>query len=125
MRQRARIVKDMAIREQLAVKGKLPDFAIFVAVEQMFFHCAKCTIRSGLWSPDAWPALAGLATLAETLVSAGKPVETVEQLQEQIDSDAATNLYGTWGFAPTRYPPEPAYTASRCGCEIKRLAPKI
>jgi len=90
---RAIIVRDLAIREQLAVKGKLPDFAIIVAVEQMFFHCAKCIIRSGLWSPDAWPTLAGLATLAETLVSAGKPVETVEQLQKEIDDDASTNLY--------------------------------
>jgi len=90
---RAIIVRDAAIREQLAVKGKLPDFAIIVAVEQMFFHCAKCIIRSGLWSPDAWPALTGLASLAETLVSAGKPAETVEQLQVEIDNDAAKNLY--------------------------------
>jgi len=90
---RAIIVRDIAIREQLAVNGKLPEFAIIVAVEQMFFHCAKCIIRSGLWAPESWPATAGLATLAETLVSAGKPEESVEHLQVQIDNDAATNLY--------------------------------
>ena len=90
---RAIIVRDIAIREQLAVKGKLPEFAIIVAVEQMFFHCAKCMIRSSLWTPESWPTLSGLSTLAETLVSAGKPDESVEQLQEQIDKDAATNLY--------------------------------
>lgn len=90
---RAIVVRDLYIREQLAVNGKLPEFAIIVAVEQMFFHCAKCIIRSGLWTPESWPAVAGLASLAETLVSAGKPAESVEQLQEQIDNDAATNLY--------------------------------
>lgn len=90
---RAVIVRDIAIREQLAVNGKLPEFAIVVAVEQMFFHCAKCIIRSGLWIPASWPATSGLATLAETLVAAGKPDESVEQLQAEIDQDAATNLY--------------------------------
>lgn len=90
---RAIIVRDVAIRDQLAVNGKVPEFAIVVAVEQMFFHCAKCIIRSGLWAPESWPALSGLATLAETLVSAGKPEESVEELQAQIDNDAATNLY--------------------------------
>lgn len=90
---RAVIVRDIAIREQLAVNGKLPEFAIVVAVEQMFFHCAKCIIRSGLWTPASWPATSGLATLAETLVAAGKPDESVEQLQAEIDQDAATNLY--------------------------------
>jgi PPOX class probable FMN-dependent enzyme len=90
---RAVIVRDIAVREQLAVNNKVPEFAIVVAVEQMFFHCAKCMIRSGLWTPDSWPAVSGLATLAETLVSAGKPAESVEQLQALIDTDAATNLY--------------------------------
>ena len=90
---RAIIVRDIAIREQMAVNAKAPEFAIIVAVEQVFFHCAKCVIRSGLWTPEAWPAAAGLATLAETLVSAGKPEESVVQLQERIDNDAATNLY--------------------------------
>jgi CYTH domain-containing protein len=37
--------------------------------------------------------VSGLATLAESLVSAGKPEERVEELQTQIDNDAAENLY--------------------------------
>jgi predicted pyridoxine 5'-phosphate oxidase superfamily flavin-nucleotide-binding protein len=90
---RAVIVRDLAVREPLAVAAKVPDFAIVVAVEQVFFHCAKCIIRSGLWTPGSWPAVAGLASLAETLVAAAKPEESVEQLQRQIDDDAATHLY--------------------------------
>lgn len=90
---RAIVVRDAALREQLGLNGKVPEFAIVVAVEQMFFHCAKCVIRSGLWKPDSWPSTAGLASLAQTLVSAAKPEETVAQLQELIDTDAANNLY--------------------------------
>jgi uncharacterized protein len=90
---RAVIVRDIAVRNPLAVNGKVPEFAIVVAVEQVFFHCAKCIVRSGLWTPEAWPAAAGLATLAQTLVAAAKPDESVEQLQAAIDNDAATNLY--------------------------------
>jgi uncharacterized protein len=90
---RAIIVKDIAIREQLKVKEKVPELAIIVAVEQMYFHCAKCMIRSGLWAPESWPAASGLASLAETLVSAAKPDESVQQLQARIDEDAAKNLY--------------------------------
>jgi uncharacterized protein len=90
---RAIIVRDKTVREQLAVKDKVPEFAIIVSVEQVFFHCAKCMIRSGLWAPEMWPAASGLATLAETLVSAARPAESVEQLQARIEEDAATNLY--------------------------------
>jgi PPOX class probable FMN-dependent enzyme len=90
---RAIIVRDIEVRSLLAVREKVPEFAIIVAIEQVFFHCAKCMIRSGLWAPESWAGGAGLATLAETLVAAGKPAESVEELQAAIDNDAATNLY--------------------------------
>ena len=90
---RALIVRDIELRSQLAVNAKVPELALVVDVEQVFFHCAKCVIRSGLWTPGSWPDASGLASLAETLVSAAKPDESVEQLQARIDNDAATNLY--------------------------------
>ena len=90
---RALIVRDEAVRAPLAVRGKLPEFAIVVTVEQMFFHCAKCVIRSKLWQPDAWPDLAGLPSLAETMVSAGKLDLSVVEMQAGIDHDAATRFY--------------------------------
>lgn len=90
---RAIIVRDLSIREEMVVGGKLPEFAIVVEVDQMFFHCAKCMIRSNLWKPDRWPALAGLPSLAETMVSAGKLRESVQEMQAIVDNDAATRLY--------------------------------
>ncbi|WP_407543030.1 pyridoxamine 5'-phosphate oxidase family protein (plasmid) [Deinococcus radiomollis] len=90
---RAIIVRDLAIREQMAISDRLPEFAIVVEVDQMFFHCAKCIIRSNLWEPEHWPTLAGLPSLAETMVSAGKLQLSVEEMQAEVDNDAATRLY--------------------------------
>ena len=90
---RAIIVRDLAIREPMAVGDRLPEFAIIVEVQQMFFHCAKCVIRSNLWKPASWPALSGLPSLAETMVSAGKLRQSVEEMQAIVDNDAATRLY--------------------------------
>lgn len=90
---RAIIVRDTAVREPMAVGGRLPEFAVVVEVQQMFFHCAKCIIRSNLWKPESWPSLSGLPSLAETMVSAGKLSQSVEEMQAIVDKDAATRLY--------------------------------
>ena len=90
---RAVIVRDSEIRGQMAVGDRLPEFAIIVEVNQMFFHCAKCIIRSNLWKPEFWPTLTGLPSLAQTMVSAGKLRQSVEEMQAIVDNDAATRLY--------------------------------
>jgi hypothetical protein len=90
---RAIIVRDQWLRERMAVREKLPDFAIVVAVDQMFFHCAKCIIRSNLWEQEAWPNLSGLPSLAEAMISAGKLDRSLAEQQAIIDKDAETRLY--------------------------------
>jgi len=87
------IVRDLSVRETMAVSGKIPEFAVIVEVDQMFFHCAKCMIRSNLWKPDCWPTLSGLPSLAETMVSAGRLQHSVQEMQEIVDNDAAKRLY--------------------------------
>lgn len=49
----ALVVRNEAVRAPMAVRGRLTEFAIVVAVEQMFFHCAKCVVRSKLWQLGA------------------------------------------------------------------------
>lgn len=90
---RAIIVRDLSLRQQMAVGNRLPDFAIVVEVNQMFFHCGKCITRSNLWKPAFWPSLFGLPSLAETMVSAGKLRQSVEEMQAIVDNDATTRLY--------------------------------
>jgi PPOX class probable FMN-dependent enzyme len=89
----ARIVRDLWVREPMAMAGKLPDFALVVNVREVFFHCAKCVIRSKLWDQGAWPELAGLPSLARTMVDGGKLEESLEEMQALIEKDARERLY--------------------------------
>ncbi|WP_246805043.1 MSMEG_1061 family FMN-dependent PPOX-type flavoprotein [Mesorhizobium mediterraneum] len=90
---RAIIVRDLELRETLAVNHKLPDHVLVVDVLHVLSHCPKCMVRSGLWQPDAWPDTSGLPSFAEMLVAHGKLAQTVEEMQAIIDSGNRERLY--------------------------------
>jgi uncharacterized protein len=87
------IVRDQWLRDGMAIDGKTPELAIAVTVREVFFHCAKCVIRSQLWNTASWPDLAGLPSLAQAMVDAGKLEETPEEMQALIDKDVRERLY--------------------------------
>jgi hypothetical protein len=87
------IVRDQWLRDGMAIAGKSPEFAIAVTVKEAFFHCAKCVIRSRLWDATQWPDVAGLSSLAQAMVDAGKLEETPEEMQALIDKDIRERLY--------------------------------
>lgn len=90
---RAFIAHDAWIRERMAVHGKAPDLAIVVKVEEAFFHCAKCMVRSQLWQPAAWPSIAGLPTLAQSSVAHARLNQSVDEVQALIDRGLRERLY--------------------------------
>jgi PPOX class probable FMN-dependent enzyme len=90
---KAIIVRDLELREAMAIKGKQPDHVLVVGVEHVLSHCPKCMIRSGLWEPEAWPDTSDLPTFAETLIAHAKLAETVEEMQEIIDQGNRERLY--------------------------------
>lgn len=87
------IVRDESLRATMAIKGKSPDFAVVVNIEEAFFHCTKCIIRSQLWQSDDWPDLDDLPSLAEAMVDAGKLELSVAEMQTIIDNDEKERLY--------------------------------
>ena len=89
----ARIVRDESLRASMSVQGKSPDFVIVLDVEEAFFHCSKCMIRSKLWEVDHWPDLEGLPRLAETMVDAGKLEISESQMHDIVLNDEKTRLY--------------------------------
>jgi PPOX class probable FMN-dependent enzyme len=89
----ATLIRDSDWRQKLSVKGKVPDLLLAVSVKEAFFHCSKCIIRSELWNSDGFPELAGLPSLAQTMVKHGNLDDSVEEMAEMIEEDAATNLY--------------------------------
>ena len=89
----AQVVRDQELLESMAAKNKIPSLAIVVHVDEAFFHCSKCMIRSRLWQPDHWPSLEGLPTLAETMKDAASVPGPVEALEGVIREDEEKLLY--------------------------------
>lgn len=51
---RARLVSDAPFFDEMVVKGKRPILALVVDIDDIFFHCAKAFLRSGMWDPETW-----------------------------------------------------------------------
>ena len=89
----ARIVQDDWLLEKMAERGRKPQLATVVTVQRMFFHCAKCVMRSDLWRPEGWPDLDGVPTLAQAIIDHARLDDTVEQVQAGIDESYRDRLY--------------------------------
>jgi uncharacterized protein len=87
------IVRDRWLRDELVASGKAPEFAIVVRIEEVYFHCPKCMIRSRLWEPERWPETAGLASFAQAVVDAGRLAETPGEIQALLDKNVRERLY--------------------------------
>lgn len=90
---RAEVVRDAALLESLGAQGKVPALAIAVHVDEAFFHCSKCMIRSHLWQQERWAPLDGLPTLAETMIDAAAIAAPVEFVEGKIKEDEEHRLY--------------------------------
>ena len=89
----AKIVRDAWLRERMSMRDSLPDLAIVVEVQRAYFHCAKCLIRSDLWSTDRWPITSALPTLAQIMVDHGKLNSDVAEMEETIATAYREKLY--------------------------------
>lgn len=90
---RAEVVRDRELLGGLIANGKVPGLAIAVHVDEAFFHCAKCMIRSRIWQPEQWPTLEGLPTLAEAMKDAASIPAPVEVVEGIIKEDEDNRLY--------------------------------
>lgn len=90
---RARLVSDAPFFDEMAVRGQRPLLALVVEIEEVFFHCAKAFLRSGLWQPETW---APDVTVPRRAVIA-KEVEhapgTLAELDAYYGPDYAKGLY--------------------------------
>jgi uncharacterized protein len=80
---RARLLADHPAAEQMQVKGHRPTVVVEVTVQEVFFHCAKAFLRSGLWDPDSWPAddLPSVAAIAQHV----SPQESLAALEQHYE----------------------------------------
>lgn len=91
---RATIVSDAPFFDDLAVRGKRPQLAIVVQVEELYMHCSKAFLRSSLWKPETWPDRESLPTLGRIAKDQmGLKNVTAEAIDADLALDAATNQY--------------------------------
>lgn len=89
----ARIVRDLPLREAMAINGRVPEFAILVRVEEAFYHCGKAVIRSRLWQPDQAEPTEGLPTYGQALVAHARLERSVEEMDRILKSNEENRLY--------------------------------
>ena len=77
----ARLVSDGPFFDELVVKGHRPALALLVHVEEVFYHCSKAFLRSGLWEPSTWnpEAMPSRAHIAHAVERSDEPLEAVER----------------------------------------------
>lgn len=91
---RAMIVADADVLDQLAHEGKVPQLAIAIEPDEVFFHCAKAFRRSGLWQPESWLGRGNLPSLGQILLDQINPSdETAEDIDCSIEEGYRTRLY--------------------------------
>ena len=88
---RARLVSEAPFFDDLAVKGKRPLLALVVDIEDIFFHCAKAILRSGLWKPETWDG----DVLPRRAVIA-KDVEHDPRSLQELEDYYATDTYSQY-----------------------------
>ena len=89
----ARIVRDLAVRETMTVKGQVPELATVVYVERAFMHCPKCVMRSGLWKPETWGDAAAVPDINAAMIEHANLSGTPEEWFEKIKADGGLKMY--------------------------------
>jgi PPOX class probable FMN-dependent enzyme len=89
----ARITADNALRERLAVDGKLPISVTVVSVKAAYMHCAKAFMRSELWKPESWPDRATLPTLGEILRDQLALAQSAEATDQWLDESYQKTMW--------------------------------
>ena len=92
---RARLVSDAPFFDEMVVKGHRPLLAVVVDIEELFFHCAKAFLRSGLWKPETWDPEATVPRRALVAAEVEPAGMTVDQLDDYYKPENyARGLYG-------------------------------
>lgn len=79
------VLSDADYFDAMIVDGKRPILALEIAVEEVFFHCAKAFLRSDAWKPETWDptAVPSVAQLAKSVI----PDASDEELEKHFGED--------------------------------------
>jgi uncharacterized protein len=87
---RARLVRDAPFFDDLAVRGQRPVLAMVIEIDQVFSHCPKAFMRSGLWEPSTWQP-----DVVPTTAALCKAVQEAAETLEELEAHYAREHYST------------------------------
>ena len=60
---RAFLTADPELLATMETQNRAPKLAIVVEIDEVYMHCARAFLRSGLWQPETWPDPDAIPTL--------------------------------------------------------------
>lgn len=88
----ATVLSDAGYFDAMAVAGKRPILALEIAIEEVFFHCAKAFLRSDTWQPDTWDPTA-LPSVAEMAKAVLTDMSLADLERQYSEDNVRTQLY--------------------------------
>lgn len=88
----AQIVRDADFFDDMVVKGHRPRAAIVVTIDEVFTHCGKAFMRSGLWQPETWEP-EGLPSIAVLSKAYTQPETPLDELESYYGPSYAERMY--------------------------------
>lgn len=89
---RATLTRDPAMVQSFAMDGKLPVCVVVIAIEAVYFQCARALIRSRLWDPSRHVDRTRVPTAGEMSRSADATFD-VETYDAALPARQAGSLY--------------------------------
>ena len=89
----ARITVDPALLASFAVDGKAPRCVIVVAIETVYFQCARALVRSRLWDAAAQISRTSLPSTGTLIADIGKNGFDAAQYDREQPARVADSLY--------------------------------
>lgn len=90
---RASISTDPALLQRLAMEGKPPQCVLRIAVDTVFFQCARALQRSKLWQPVGEGRPAGVPTPGAMLAALTDAAIDGEQYDRELPARQRSTLY--------------------------------
>ncbi|WP_299050119.1 MSMEG_1061 family FMN-dependent PPOX-type flavoprotein [uncultured Nocardioides sp.] len=90
---RARLVSEAPWFDAMVVRRHRPVVAMVVDVEEVFHHCGKAFLRSGLWHHEEWDPEAGVPRRAVLAQTFERPEDDLDRLDAHYGPSYAEGLY--------------------------------
>ena len=89
---RATVTTDGALLAECTAQGRQPRAGLLIAVQEVFFHCAKALIRSKLWDASHHIPRASFPTLGKIIADQTRAVDAADA-DLRIEDSYRTRLY--------------------------------